>query len=158
MLIETAYDNFHSIVQTSLNDYGATLTPVVEFKELYDNVLIEENDDALLRNGYAIEFQGDQNEATMLGESTQIRQSVSVILTTQNLGTLRDMVKRKAAEKRLMAMKDAIVEAVARDPNLNDTVASCLYDSSEPIELVFSEEEKNYLMKRLTFTIGYFVE
>jgi hypothetical protein len=156
MIIEDAYNNFHSIVHTALDAYGSTLTPVVNFKELDDNVIIENNDNKKLKNGFAIQFVGDTNGAIELSGHTYINQTVYVTLTTANFGTIRDISERKDAEKMLLAMKDSVVKAIGFNPQLDDTVAKCVYEGTDPIEFILDEQEKNYLMVRSTYTIGYY--
>lgn len=158
MTIENAYDVFHSIVASALQAHGAAMATPVEFKELDDNLIIENNDNKKLKNGFSVRFESDSNTGVDLSGITGINQTVYVTFTTANFGTIRDTDKRKDAEKKLMAMKDAIVLAMALNPQLDDTVARCIYQGSDPIELILDEDEKNYLMIRSTYTIGYFVQ
>lgn len=146
MSIANAYDNFNAIV-------AATLPT---FQELPDNVVVENNADYLLSEGYAIEFSGDRNDGRNLTGLTGIEQTVFVTLTVSNVATESDINARKAAEKKLLAAKDAIVKAVAGDPNLGDTVAKCIYESSEGVQLAIDKDEKLFLMIRSTYLIGYF--
>lgn len=156
MLIEIAYDKFHQLIAAALAVHGATLTPVIEYKELDDNLVIENSDNKKLKNGYSIRFDGDQNTNTELSGITGIGQTVYVTLTTHNFGTIRDIDKRKDAEKRLLAMKDVVLKAIGGNPQLDDTVASCIYVGTDPVELILDEDEKNFLMVRSTYTIRYF--
>lgn len=156
MIIEDAYDNFHALVETTLTNYGATLTPVVLFKELEDNIIIENNDEKRLKNGYSIQFGPDTNNNTELSGHTYMDHLVYVTFTTANFGTLRDIDKRKDAEKKLLVMKDSLVKAVGSDPQLSGIVARCLYSGSDPVELILGEDEKLFLMIRSTYTIGYY--
>jgi hypothetical protein len=156
MIIEDAYDAFHATVIDAINTYGSTLTPAIEYKELNDNVLIENNNELDLRNGFAVEFAGDVNAETMLSGNTELNQTVYVTFTTANNGTLRNNTKRKEAEKRLLAIKDQVVRAIGRNPQLNDTVAKCIYKQTDPVALIMNDEEKVYLMIRSTYEIGYF--
>lgn len=157
-VIDQAYDIFHSTVSATLATHGSVLVPAVDFKELDDNLIIENNDNKKLRNGFSIRFEGDQNDGVDLTSITRITQTVYVTFTTANFGTHKDTDKRKDAEKKLLAMKDAVVLAMALNPQLDDTVARCIYQGSDPIELILDEDERNYLMIRSTYTIGYFVQ
>jgi hypothetical protein len=156
MIIDQAYDEFHTVVTAALNAYGAALTPAVEFKELDDNLIIENNDNKKLKNGFAVRFEGDQNDGRQLSEITGVNQTVFVTFTTANFGTIRDTDKRKAAEKKLLAMKDSVKVAIGANPQLNDTVASCLYVGTDPVELILDDNEKLFLMVKSTYTISYF--
>jgi hypothetical protein len=153
MIIEDAYDEFHTVVKDSLETYLAG-SPLFE---LADNLVIENNADKELKSGYCIQFAGDENTNVDLSGLTGMDQTVFVTLTIANFGTIRDISKRKDAEKKLKARKDIIVKAIAKDPQLNDKVARCIYAGSEAIELIYdAENEKVYLMQRSTYTIGYF--
>lgn len=156
MIIDQAYDKFHEIVAAALQAHGETFNPVIIFKELDDNLIIENNDNKKLKNGYCIRFEGDTNANTMLSGVTELDQLVYVTFTTANFGTIKDTDKRKDAEKKLMVMKDKVMKAIGGNPQLDDTVAKCLYQGSDPVELILDEDEKNYLMIRSTYTIGYF--
>jgi hypothetical protein len=156
MVIDSAFDKFHELVSNAISAHGASLSPAISFKELYDNVVIENNDEKLLKNGYCIQFSSDVNGERILCGQTEIKQTVYVTFTTANFGTIRDVDLRKSAEKRLFAVKDAVKKAIGLNPHLDDTVASCLYNGSDPIELIFDENEKVFLMIKSTYTIGYF--
>jgi hypothetical protein len=156
MVIQDAYDKFNALVSATLGIYGAALASPVVFKELHDNIVIENNDEKFLKNGFCIQFASDTNGNTELSGNTYINQLAYVTITTANFGTIRDTDLRKTAEKKLLGAKDAILKAVAGDPQLNDTVARCIYEQSDPVELILGEDEKLFLMVRSTYTIGYY--
>ncbi len=158
-MIGAAFDFLHTLVRDTLNTYGATLTPTDAFVELDDNIVIENNDEKKLKHGYCIEFLSD-NIGTLseISCNTQIEQLVRVTVTTSNFGTIRDIPLRKAAEKKLLGAKDSIVAAIGGNPQLNDTIARCIYEGSDPIELIIDESEKVFLMKRITLRLGYYIQ
>lgn len=158
MIVDDAYDKFDTLVASTFIAHGLTLSPVVKYTELADNIIIENNDDKSLKNGYAIEWAGDVNDKRELSGHTGFVQNIFVTITTANFGTIRNIASRKAAEKSLLKAKDALAKAVAGDSQLGGTVAQCTYESSDPISLIIDDENKVYSMIRSTYTIGYFEE
>lgn len=152
--ISNAHTVFATMVKDAMDYFGTQEGCTVT--ELDDAVVVENNNDKLLANGYGIEWGEDTNEDTMLSGYTGLRQTVEVVFTTGNFGSINDTDIRKQSEKHLLKMKDMLMSYLASNPTLDDNVAKCIYSGSGRFEYVFPDENNVYLMKRSTFTIGYF--
>lgn len=152
-----AHEVFDNLVKAAMEYFGQQNNIIMT--ELEDAVVLENNNDKLLANGYGIEWGDDRNAGTMLSEETEILQTVEVVFTTSNYGSVADTEIRKQSERLLLRMKDMLMSYVAANPQLDDNVAKCIYEGSSRFEYIFTGEDNTsfaYLSKRSTFTFGYF--
>jgi len=142
--ITTIYDEFITIVET--------LFPTRY--SLPDTMLIENNDERFLENGYAIHFGPSLNTSRTVCNQVTTQRQVSITLTKAIYATHRDLDKIQAAEKALFEDQFSLLSNFQLNEELDNICPKRSFVSDNGVERILGAQ-KNFVMIESVFQIEY---
>lgn len=140
------YDKIFDFIQAVLPDHA----------ELRDNVVIENNSEKDLAEGYAIAFGSSSKANINLDCPLYLNQEVVISITQSNDGGDEDRDIRRDAEKKILGHRDDIVKIEYTDNDMDDLVTKLDFTGDSGIQDVFvGEDGHRFLLIELRFTITY---
>jgi hypothetical protein len=143
--ITTIHDGIYTLM--------STLFPAK--KMLSDNLFIDNNDELLLANGYAIYFGPAVNTNRVVGCKQSTQRQVTIIMTTAVYGGHKSIDKLIENEKSLLEDHYTLIKNFNQNANLDTMITKRNYIDDNGIERVLGQS-KNFLMIETNFEIEYF--
>jgi len=143
--ISTIFDN----IQTAVS----TLFPLK--LELSDPVVIENNDEKTLANGYGIHMSGATNSNRVLCNQYTVEREFVITITKLNAGTHKSNTIFESTIKSLLEELHLLIQTVNENTAIRNSVSIIDWVSDGGIER-FSGDSKQFLMIRSIFRLEYF--
>lgn len=143
--ITTIYDAF--VTQM------ATLFP--SKYRLSDPLVIENNDEAALANGYGLHFSTATNSLRLVGCQYSVEREVLITLTNQFYGTHKSTTQLDTTYKTLFEDLHILINDFTKNATISGVTTKRDYISDNGVERIFGDT-KTFLMIQAIFRIEYF--
>lgn len=139
--------------------YNAIVTQVATLfpnkRELSDSLIIDNNDELALEDGYGIYFGPATNTLRQIGCKFSIRRDIIITLTQSVRAGHKSITKIQTAEKALLENHFTLINDFSKNENIGAVVSKRDYISDTGLERVFGER-RNFIMIESIFAIEYF--